>query len=297
MTLQADTIRVVPTGAALGADVVGIDARRPLTAEAAALVRRAWLDHLVIRLRGQRLDDAALMAFTRQFGDLEYSPSTEITDKFGAFDSVPPEITVISNIKEQGRPIGTLGAGEAFWHTDSSFIETPPAGSFLYAIELPPEGGNTQFCNMYRAYEELPADLRAAIRGRRAVHSFAYTSAGQLRVGYEDVTDVTRSPGARHPLVRCHPETGRPALYLGRRLGSYVLGMPVEESEALLDALWAHATRPDYVWTQVWQPGDIVIWDNRCTLHRRDAFDAGTRRLLHRTQTKGDVPYEVPATH
>jgi taurine dioxygenase len=285
-------IQVIPTGAALGAEIRGVDISKPLSAKDRDAIRAAWLKNLILLFRDQSLDDPALMAFARNFGALEHAPSNENSAKFGGDHEAYPEIAIISNIVENGRAVGSLGAGEAAWHSDSSFIETPPAGSFLYAIEIPPEGGNTYFCNMYRAYETLSADLKRKIEGRRAVHSFAYTSAGQLRKGFDEVSDVTKSPGARHPLVRTHPETGRKALYPGRRLGSYVVGLPVEESEALLDALWAHATQDAFVWGHRWRVGDLIVWDNRCALHRRDPFDPKSRRLLHRTQTKGDVPYE-----
>ena len=289
------TIEVVPSGAALGAEIRGVDIGKPLAPADRDAIRAAWLQHLVLLIRGPQIDDPALMAFTRNFGELELAPSNENSAKFGGDHIEHPEIAVISNIIEQGRPLGSLGAGEASWHTDSSFIEQPPAGSFLHALELPPAGGNTQFCNLYLAYETLPDSLKSKIMGRKAVHNFAYTSAGQLRKGFDEVTDVTKSPGARHPIVRIHPETGRPALFLGRRLGGYIVDLPVQESEALLDQLWAHSTQPRFTWTHEWRAGDLVIWDNRCALHRRDAFDPASRRLLHRTQTKGDIPVGLRA--
>ena len=285
-------MEVIPTGAALGAEIRGVDIAKPLSDADRKAIRAAWLEHLVLLIRGHRLDDPALMAFTRSFGELEYAPSNENSAKFGGDHDQYPEIAIVSNIVENGKPIGSLGAGEASWHTDSSFIEVPPAGSFLHAIELPSEGGNTSFCNLYAAYETLPDTLKRRIAGKTAIHNFAYTSAGQLRKGFDVVTDVTKSPGARHPVVRTHPETGRKSLFLGRRLGGYIVGMPVDESEALLNELWAHSTQDKFVWVHRWRVGDLIIWDNRCTLHRRDAFDPTTRRLLHRAQTKGTVPYE-----
>lgn len=280
-------IEVLPTNAGLGAEVRGIDMRRPLSTEEIEAFRAAWHRHVVLLVRDCPVDDEQLIAFSRQFGDLQFSPSTEVTEKFGEFGTVAPEITVVSNIVEQGKPIGTLGSGEAFWHTDSSFIDTPAAYSILHGIELPPTGGNTQFADMYKAYDSLPAELKTRIEGLKAIHSFTHTSSGALRKGYEEITDVSKTPGAHHPLVRIHPETGRKALFLGRRLNSYVIGLPVEESEKLLDELWSYATRPELTWSHTWRPADTVMWDNRCAMHRRDAFDASQRRLLHRTQTKG----------
>ena len=204
---------------------------------------------------------------------------------------MPPEVNVISNVKENGRPIGQLGAGEAAWHTDSAFVEVPPAGSILYSLEIPPSGGNTAFLDMHSALETLPNDLRTRIEGRRAKHDQTYTSAGDKRADYDEVTDVREAPGPYHPLIRTHPETGRKALYLGRRLNCYIEGMDVAESEALLDAIWVHARQPRFVWEHVWRVGDVLMWDNRSVMHRRDAFDDAARRIMHRTQLKGDRPF------
>jgi len=198
---------------------------------------------------------------------------------------------VISNVKENGKPIGQLGAGEAAWHTDSGFVAEPPKGSILYSIEVPENAGNTSFLNMYAAYETLADDLKARVRGRRAKHDPSYTSAGVRRSDFEEVTDVSKSPGPLHPVVRTHPETKRPVLYLGRRLNAYVEGLSVSESEMLLDALWDHTMQPKFVYEHRWKAGDVVMWDNRCVMHRREAFDDSTRRVMHRTQLKGDRPY------
>jgi taurine dioxygenase len=180
--------------------------------------------------------------------------------------------------------IGALGDGDLVWHNDMTYLPNPPPASVLCAVELPPSGGDTWFCNMYLAYEMLPAALRARIAGLSANHDSSYTSAGTLRKGFEEVSDVSKAPGAKHPLVLTHPETGRKALYLGRRRNAYIVGMPLAESEALLDQLWAHATQEEFAMKHRWRLGDVVMWDNRCTMHRRDAFDPAARRILHRTQ-------------
>jgi len=200
-------------------------------------------------------------------------------------------VLVISNVVENGVAIGQLGAYEALWHTDMSYVAEPPCASALYALEVPQSGGDTGFCNMYRALETLPADLRHAIEGRVCRHDASRNSAGELRRGFADVSDASQSVGAEHPIARTHPVTGRKALFLGRRRNAYIPGLPLADSEALLDALWAHATRPDLAWYQQWRVGDLVLWDNRCVMHRRDAFDPAARRVMHRTQIKGDQPY------
>lgn len=282
-----DILRVVPTGAALGADVEGIDLSRPLVASTFAAISQAWADHLVLRFRRQRLGDADLVRFSGRFGDLDHCPPNEL----GRLH-IPetPEITVISNVVEDGRPIGSLGNAEARWHTDMSYLEAPPRASLLYALEVPPQGGDTSFCNMYRAYATLPAAVRERIAGLSAVHDATLNSAGVPRQGMPAVTDVTQTPGAHHPLVRRHPVTGQPALFLGRRTNAWIVGLPVAESDALLDFLWAHAARPEFAWTHVWQVGDLVLWDNRCTMHCPTPLPDGVRRVMYRTTVKGCVP-------
>ena len=293
------SITVSPFAAGLGADIGGVDIREPLGTADRDQIRAAWLDNLVLRFRGQKMDDAQHMAFTRQFGELEFNPGALIARQYGVENystgrrvEIPPEISVISNIIEDGKAIGGLGDGEAFWHTDSSFVDVPPAASLLRGIEVPPPsaGGATEFLNMYSAYETLADDLKARIDGRKMIHAATHSSGGKPNRGFETVTDVTKVPGAIQPMVRSHPETGRKALFLGRRINAYVIGLSVDESERLLDELWAHTVQAKFTWRQEWQVGDLIWWDNRCAMHRRDAFDPATRRLMHRTQLKGTRP-------
>jgi taurine dioxygenase len=258
---------------------------KTLEAETFAEVHRAFLDNLVLLIRGQQLAVADLLAFGRRFGELTPGAPVHIGQK--PRDEKYPELAIISNVIENGVAIGGLGDGEAVWHTDSSFSDVPPSLSVLYSVEIPPAGGDTGFANMYLALETLPAALRAQIAHKTIKHDKRYTSGGQLRPGFLAEQDLRESPGPSHPIVRKHPETGRSALYLGRRPHAYVNGLPLAESEALLDALWAHATKPEFTWHHQWQLGDILIWDNRCAMHRRDALDPKTRRIMHRTQCRG----------
>jgi taurine dioxygenase len=188
---------------------------------------------------------------------------------------------------ENGKSIGGLGDGEAVWHADMTYAEVPPKAAILHSLEVPPSGGNTYFADMFTAYETLPANLKSAAARKMAVHDGSHNSAGFLRKGYKEVSDVQKTVGARHPLVRTDPATGRKALFLGRRPNSYIIGMEVAESEALLDALWAHATQPRFAMCHQWQVGDVLMWNNLSVLHRRDPFDPGSRRIMHRTQIKG----------
>jgi taurine dioxygenase len=282
-TAMTGRLQVVPAGAALAGEVRGVDLRG-IDDSAFVAIHRAWLDHLVLLFRDQDMDDDDLIAFSRRFGELDLAP---IQENGRRFVEGHPEIYVVSNVIENGVAIGSLGAGEAVWHTDMSYLEDPPKASMLYAIEVPPAGGSTGFTNMYRAYEELPEALKRRIAGRRLKHDGTYNSGGYVREGITATDDPVASPGTYHPIVCAHPETGRRCLYLGRRRNAYIEGLPLAESEALLDDLWRHATREELSWYNAWRVGDLVLWDNRCTMHRRDPFDAATRRIMHRTQMKG----------
>jgi taurine dioxygenase len=200
---------------------------------------------------------------------------------------------MVSNVRQDGMPIGTLGDGEVVWHSDMSYHEEPISASMLYAVEVPPAGGRTGFVNMYQALDTLPPHLSERVKSMRIKNDATYNSAGQIRRGMVPVKDVTRSPGVTHPAVRTHPETLYNALYLGRRPHAYIHGLSVEESEAVLDELWAHATALP-AWFHEWRVGDVVIWDNRCVMHRREPFDPNARRLLQRAQCKGTRPVLLP---
>ena len=279
------SIDVLPGGKQLGAEVRGIDLKN-LNDRDFAVLYRAWLDHLVVLIRGQELTDDDLIAFSGRFGALEWAPVQETGRRFVEGH---PEIYVVSNVVENGVPIGSLGAGEAAWHTDMSYLDDPPKASMLYAIEVPAAGGTTYFCSMYRAYEALPATLKGRIAGLALKHDGTYNSGGYLRQGIRATDDPTSSPGTYHPLVCTHPETKRRLLYLGRRRNAYIGGLSLAESEALLDQLWQYATEDEHAWHNDWRVGDLVLWDNRCTMHRRDPFDPSTRRIMHRTQIKGET--------
>jgi len=281
------SVEIVPTGKALGAEIKGVDLRK-LPADAFGRIAQAYADHLVVLIRGQNLSDPDLIAFGKRFGALE-PPGMSIIGKPYLEDY--PDVLVISNLKtEEGTPLGNLGDGEAIWHTDMSYRDTPVSAAILHAWEVPPSGGDTSFANQYLAYDTLPQDLRDKVEGRIMVHDETYNSAGQLRKGFKEVTDPREAPGARHPIVRTHPVTGRKCLYLGRRRNGCILGLDLADSEETLDRLWAHATQPSFAWTHQWRKGDVLIWDNRCVLHRRDSFDPTSRRMMHRVQVVGERP-------
>jgi taurine dioxygenase len=297
--LERPMVTVRPTGAALGADIEGVDLAQELPPATVDAIKQAWSDRLVLRFRGQRLDDDQLMRFSALFGELDWAPviaasRVKIRGEDRYVDSAEEgrrHISVISNIVENGMAIGALGAYEAIWHTDMSYNPEPPIGSALYALEVPPAGGDTGFANMYVACDTLPEDLRRQIEGRLCRHDSSRNSAGELRRGFTEVSDPRRTPGADHPIIRTHPVTRRKAIFLGRRRNAYIQGLELDDSERLLEALWAHATKPELTWYQQWRVGDLVLWDNRCVMHRRDEFDPNSRRLMHRSQIKGDRPF------
>ena len=272
---------VEPLPYALGAFVTQVDLRR-LDAAAFDAIRAAWLEHLVIVIRDQQLTDDDLTAFSARFGVLDEVP---IVSK-GQAPRYNKNISVISNLIENGVPIGGLGDDEVLWHSDTSYRDFPPSASVLQALEVPLQGGNTGFANMYLALETLAPSLRSRIDTLNVKQDITYTAGGQLRDGFTPVIDVRECPGAIHPLIRTHPDTRRDALYLGRRRNAYIMGMEVAASEALLDTLWKHATQDFLTWHHQWRAGDVVVWDNRCVMHHRDPFDTGARRIMHRAQAR-----------
>ena len=285
-------IEVHPVSEALGAEVRGVDLSL-LDDGTFATIERAWLDHQVLLFRGQQLSITALLTFAGRFGDLEAAP-VNVSGK----PWVPefPHLAVMSNVVENGKRIGSLGAGEAIWHTDMSYRPAPPSASVLYAVEIPADGGgNTGFADMYAAYEELPSHLKSQVEQMVIVHDSSRNSADEQRPGFPVVTDPRTAPGARHPAVCTHPATGRRALFLGRRRNAWIVGLELEESEALLDELWSRATRPALTWHHRWRANDLLVWDNRCVMHRRDAFDPSMRRVMHRAQVAGHRPFLAPS--
>ena len=278
--------QVAQSHGAFCAQVSGVDLRHIDDGQFAA-IHQAWIDHQVLLFRDQHVSDRDLIAFSRRFGELDHAPIQENGRRTA--DGMP-EIYVVSNVMENGVAIGSLGSGEAVWHTDMSYLPAPPKASMLFSLEVPPAGGDTSFCDMYAAFDALPDHLRHRVAGLRAKHDGTYNSGGFVRAGVTPSDDPREAPGMVHPLVCTHPESGRRMLYLGRRRMAYIEGMDIAQSEALLDEIWTYATAPALSWTHRWAVGDLVLWDNRCTMHRRDPFDAAFRRIMHRTQIKGAAP-------
>ncbi|HJU30932.1 MAG TPA: TauD/TfdA family dioxygenase [Hyphomicrobiaceae bacterium] len=277
-------LSVRPLTPTVGAEIGGVNLAA-LGGSDFAEIEAAWHRYGALLFRGQKLTDDDLIAFSKQLGELDPPPNQE-----HGRQSPPgyPDVYVVSNVlDDKGQPIGALGAGEAVWHTDMSYLDLPPDASMLYALEVPPEGGDTWVCGMEAAWAALPDALKAKLKGRRIKHDGTYNSGGYLRQGVTPTDDPHKAPGAWHPAVCRHPVTGAASLYLGRRRNSYIEGLSPAESSSLLDTLWAHIDRPDLRYVHKWRVGDLLLWDNRSTMHRRDPFDAAARRVMHRTQIKG----------
>jgi taurine dioxygenase len=270
---------VRPLSSALGAEILGLDLRDDIDARVFAQIRDAWHQNLVIVLRGQNMSEEDQVRFAEKFG-----PPAVIHTK--QFVRNHPAVMLISNIREDGKPIGALPDGEMHFHTDQCHQERPAMASMLYALEVPRAGGNTLFANGYTAYETLPPEIKRRIDGRKALNAYDYETAATKRG-----TRLTQSvPSYAHPVVRTHPATGRKALYVNRLMTVRIEGLPAQESDNLLAMLFDHQERREFIYEHVWRVGDLVIWDNRCTLHARTDFSPDERRLMRRVTILGEKP-------
>ena len=275
-------MRFEQVGQSFVAEVMDVDLGRISDSEFRVLYK-AWLEFGVLRIRGQSLNYGELQRFSNRFGPLEEIPYGKISEE--EKQKIKNRyVTVISNIEVDGKPIGGLGNKEATWHSDMTYIEDPPPASILMSLEVPELGGDTHFSDQKAAYLSLPNELVSRIENLSIKHNAAHTSVGDLRRGFDPIKDPREAPGAIHPIVRTHDETQEKMLYLGRRELAYVVGFALEESEQLLNEVWRYAAMSENVWTQQWEIGDVIIWDNRRVLHRRDGFDQSQRRLMKRCQ-------------
>jgi taurine dioxygenase len=277
----AETVTAVPLSPAIGAEIVGIDVSAPLSDGQFAAILEAWHRCCVLVFRNQELETEDQLRFAGRFGEL----SKVINNH--SHNSGHPAVMLVSNIRKDGKLIGGLPDGEMYFHSDQCYVERPIKATTLYAIELPREGGNTLFANMYSAYETLPMDVQRQIAGRKAMNVYDYdnnptTRGSVIREGV---------PHYAHPIVRTHPETGRKALFVNRLMTDHILDMPRTESDRLLGILFEHQEQKRFVYEHVWRVGDLMLWDNRCSLHARTDFDPSERRLLRRVAILGEKPY------
>lgn len=284
-TGTADQVTITPHANGFGAEIAGVDLTRPISDAEFALIHKAFLDHKVLVFRGQPLDDAAHHDFAQRFGELEGHINVSTRHK------ALPNVQIFSNVKQDGTTTGVHPEkGTLVWHTDKSYHATPSLTTILRSPAIAREGGDTLFADMTRAYETLPEATRTKLDGLRAVHDWKRS---REKSGERPATEeeVKAAPPVNHPVVRTHPESGTKALYIGNH-ASHILDMPVAEGETLLADLEAHATKPEFVYRHKWQVDDVLMWDNRCTMHCVEPYDAAKeRRAVHRVVVRGDVPY------
>jgi len=282
-TATSTRVEVRPLSPALGAEIGGVDLTQPLDDATFAEILKAWHDHSLILLRGQTFDEDQQVAFGRRFG--EVAPWSRFADKQAGQH---PYIMLVTNMKKDGQFVGSLPEGEIEFHSDGIYIEKPSAATMLHAVAIPSQGGQTAFASMYKAYETLPADLKAKLEGLKARHAFTYNSQKKDENDRKKAAEDTAS--YEHPVFRTHPATGRKALYVNRLMTRYIEGLDPKESEDLLTLLFDHQEQSQFIYEHVWRPGDILMWDNRCTLHARTDFSADERRLMRRVTILGEKP-------
>lgn len=275
-----------PLTPTLGVEVDGMDMTSTLDADTANSIRDLWRRHGLLLFRGQQLEEEHLIAFSRNLGPLEIHVRREY------LSGKNPEILYVSNMKEDGRPIGILADTEVGWHYDQIYLPRPAVGSLLYSVIIPADRGATSFADMSSAYEELPENLKRRIDGRKAVQSYeAFNRSYSVPTSDEQ---RRKTPDIEHPLVRTHPYTGRKALYICPGMTTRIVGLPEEESASLLAELFAWSTQPRFVYTHTWRLGDALLWDNACTMHRREPFDSTQQRLMKRTTILPDADRAAP---
>lgn len=277
-------MRVQALSDALGAEIPDLDLSQPLDDATFRAVEQAWFDHLILLFRGQNLDDEQQARFCARFGTLVASYNANRV----AGENQHPAVMYVSNIRENGKLIGSLPDGEMHFHSDQCHTEQPAMATMLYAMEIPSKGGDTLFANMYKAYETLPAEVKPKLDGLKAENVYDYQAETLMHRGSKMREGVKHYA---HPVVRTHPITRRKALYVNRLMTDHIVGLPAAESEAILSALFEHAETSQFVYTHRWRVGDLMLWDNRCTQHARTDFDASERRKLRRITVRGDKPF------
>jgi taurine dioxygenase len=287
MTVATRTrLDVVPLTQHIGAEIRGIDLRDKPDEQTVAAIQQAWLDHLVIIFPGQKLSQEDLVRVTHYFGEqAQHSRPAKYFPK--GYSSLLPGIMLISNIRENGEPIGALPDGEMMFHHDMIHVEVPSKATLLYSVEIPSSGGNTLFASGYAAYDTLDRAIRNRLEGRFGKHHYNY---GSTQKGDNRGTEAFGE--CVHPVFRTHEETRKKAVYVNRLMTVGIVDMPQAESEPLLNAVFDHAEKPEFVYEHVWRVGDLLLWDNRCSSHARTDFPSTERRLMLRTTVKGTVrPY------
>lgn len=270
----------------IGVEILGVDMTADHDATTIAELKQTWAQHGVVLFRGQSLEEADLVRFSACFGDLEIHVRREYLSKDH------PEILKISNIKENGEPVGILSDHEVGWHHDQIYQAKPALGSLLYAVKIPPSGGNTAFCSLQDAYDALPDARKQALDGLKGIQSYAYFNRRWSEP--TNKTQTQQTPDVIHPLIRTHPVTGRKAIYADPAMTAGIVGMAQEEAQDLLQSLYDWCLQPRFIYEHEWRLGDALMWDNASTIHRRGEFDPSTERLMKRTTILPAPEHAVP---
>jgi taurine dioxygenase len=283
-------IQVTPLSPACGAEISGVDLTRPLSAETVRAIRDAWNKYIVLVFRGQKISQDDQLRFASYFGHLgeRKRAKTQLAKKIEGTQQTHKNVLLVTNIKEDGVPIGAFGEGEFWFHIDGGYTERPYRYTFLYAIELPSTGGNTMFSNMYKAYDAVPAALKQRLEGKKALHIHEYKRAEKADLS----GDISNIPHHYHPVFITHPDTGRKTLFVDRLMTSRIEGVGAQESDAILEQLYEIGERRDFIYEHVWKLGDFLMWDNRCTIHARTDFPKSESRLLRRCTVEGEPLHE-----
>jgi alpha-ketoglutarate-dependent taurine dioxygenase len=278
-------LTVIPLARACGAEIRGVDLTRELSAETARAIKQAWGEHLVLVFRGQTITQEQQLRFASYFGELgdrKQAPEP-LRGRAEGIHQDHKKILLVTNIKVDGQPIGAFGDGEFWFHIDSGYTPRPYKYTFLYGLELPSTGGNTLFANMYKAYEAVPPALKEKLKGKKALHIHEYKRSEKANLA----ADISGIPHFHHPVFVTHPDTGRKTLFVDRLMTARIEGLDPGESDAILEELYAIGERREFIFEHVWQLGDFLMWDNRCTIHARTDFPKGERRLLRRCTVEG----------
>ena len=283
-------IEVTPLSSACGAQIKGVDLTKELSEPTVRAIKQAWGKHLMLVFRGQSITQEQQLRFASYFGDLgnRRKAPEKLRSRAEGIRQDNEKVLLVSNIKVDGQPIGAFGEGEFWFHIDSGYTPRPYKYTFLYALELPSSGGNTLFSNMYKAYEAVPPALKKRLEGKKALHIHEYKRAEKADLS----TDISHIPHHHHPVFITHPDTRRKTLFVDRLMTARIEGFPPEESDAILAQLYDIGERKEFIFEHVWQLGDFLMWDNRCTIHARTDFPQGERRLLRRCTVEGEPLYE-----
>jgi taurine dioxygenase len=280
-------IKVTPLSPACGAEIHGVDLAQDLGDDTIAAIKAAWAQHLVLVFRGQTITQQQQLRFAARFGELGERKVAEAREELRPLATgvlqTDPRVMLVSNLRVDGTPVGAFGDGEMWFHIDSGYAQRPYKYTFLYAVELPSEGGHTLFSNMYRAYEAVPEPLKAGLAGLKALHIHEYKRSAKVDVP----DDLSRSLHYFHPVFITHPDTRRKTLFVDRLMTARIEGLSREESDQILQQLYEIGERREFVYEHVWRLGDVVMWDNRCTIHARTWFPPEENRLLRRCTIAG----------